>query len=99
MLLHFQNYFAYEFQLIYHYIITLNYNEKIDNLKALLKRPVREVQAILPNLPAGVVDSMKSVAADMVRTGELDSISTIRALDGAWGTDLAILTGLNSDTE
>lgn len=71
----------------------------VSDLKALLKRPVREIQAILPNLPAGVVDSMKSVAADMVRTGELDSISTIRALDSAWGTDLAILTGLNSDTE
>ena len=71
----------------------------VSDLKALLKRPVREIQAVLPNLPAGVIDSMKSVAADMVRNGELDSISTIRALDGAWGTDLAILTGLNSDIE
>lgn len=71
----------------------------VSDLKNLLKRPVREIQAILPNLPAGVIDSMKSVAADMVRTGELDSIATIRALDGAWGTDLAILTGLNSDIE
>ena len=71
----------------------------VSDLKSLLKRPVREIQAILPKLPAGVVDSMKSVAADMVRNGELDSISTIRALDGAWGTDLAILTGLNSDIE
>ena len=71
----------------------------VSDLKALLKRPVREIQAVLPNLPAGVIDSMKSVAADMVRNGELDSISTIRTLDGAWGTDLAILTGLNSDIE
>ncbi len=71
----------------------------VSDLKVLLKRPVREIQTVLPNLPAGVIDSMKSVAADMVRTGELDSISTIRALDGAWGTDLAILTGLNSDAE
>ena len=71
----------------------------VSYLKNLLKRPVREIQAILPNLPTGVIDSMKSVAADMVRNGELDSIATIRALDGAWGTDLAILTGFNSDTE
>ena len=71
----------------------------VSDLKNLLKRPVREIQAILPNLPTGVIDSMKSVAADMVRNGELDSIATIRALDGAWGTDLAILTGFNSDTE
>ena len=71
----------------------------VSDLKNLLKRPVREIQAILPNLPNGVIDSMKSVAADMVRSGELDSIATIRALDGAWGTDLAILTGFNSDTE
>ena len=71
----------------------------VSDLKNLLKRPAREIQAILPNLPNGVIDSMKSVAADMVRSGELDSIATIRALDGAWGTDLAILTGFNSDTE
>ena len=71
----------------------------VSDLKNLLKRPVREIQAILPNLPTGVIDSMKSVAADMVRNGELDSIATIRALDSAWGTDLAILTGFNSDTE
>lgn len=71
----------------------------VSDLKDLLKRSAKEIMAVLPNLPAGVVDSMKSVAADMVRTGELDSIATIRALDGAWGTDLAILTGLNSDAE
>lgn len=71
----------------------------VTDLKKLLKRPIQEIQAILPNLPIGVIDSMKSVAADMVRNGELDSISTIRALDGAWGTDLAILTGLNRDSE
>ena len=71
----------------------------VSDLKILLKKPVREIQAILPILPIGVINSMKSIAADMVRTGELDSIATIRALDGAWGTDLAILTGLNNAVE
>lgn len=71
----------------------------VSDLRELLQRPTREIQAIIPNLPIGVVDSLKSIAAEMVRNGELDSISTIRALDGMWGTDLAILTGLNSDAQ
>ena len=63
-------------------------------LEAMLRKPVNQVMTIVPSLPRGIQDSLKGLAADMVRTGALDSVSTIKALDEFWGTQLSILTGL-----
>lgn len=63
-------------------------------LEAMLRKPANQVMAIVPSLPRGIQDSLKGLAADMVRTGALDSVSTIKALDEFWGTQLSILTGL-----
>lgn len=48
-------------------------------------------------MPAGIKDSIKSIAATKIGSGELDSVSTIRALDKYFGTKLMLITGLYND--
>lgn len=65
-----------------------------NEMKNILKKSANEIKALLPTLPPGIQSSLKGMAADMVRSGELDSVSVIKALDEVWGTQLNILTGL-----
>lgn len=68
-------------------------------LMGFLKKPANQVKGILPTLPVGVQESLKSIAADMIRTKQLDSLSTIKALDEVWGTNLVLMTGFFDDNE
>lgn len=69
----------------------------IDNVDALLRKSPREIIAALDKMPAGIKDSIKSIAATKIGSGELDSVSTIRALDKYFGTKLMLITGLYND--
>lgn len=71
----------------------------IDKMKDILRKPAAEITRLLPTLPPGVQDNLKNTAAEMVRTGELDSLSVIKALDQVWGTQLSLLTGLFDEND
>jgi hypothetical protein len=68
-------------------------------MKDILRKSAGEIINLLPTLPPGVQDSLKGTAAEMVRTGELDSLSVIKALDDIWGTQLILTTGLFNTNE
>lgn len=68
-------------------------------LSNFLKKPANKIKEALPTLPLGVQDSLKSIAAQKIRTGELDSISVIKTLDEFWGTNLTLMTGLIDEEE
>lgn len=63
--------------------------EKIDetNLDDVMKLPLTKFRAKLKSSPNGVKNSIKSMAASKINSGELDSISKIKAIDEILGTD------------
>lgn len=62
---------------------------EMDNLNEMIKA--------IEKLPKSVVDTLKSIAASWVANGKIDSVSKIKALDKAFGTDLNILADILSD--
>lgn len=70
----------------------------ISKMKDILHKSAAEIRNLLPTLPPGVQENLKSTAAEMVRNGELDSLSVIKALDEIWGTQLSLLTGFFEET-
>ena len=87
--------FVKEFQKLEKYYTSMY---TVAELEDVLRKPAREIRDILPTLPKGVQDSLKNIAAKMISTGELDSISTIKALDEYWNTNLSLMTGfVNND--
>lgn len=66
----------------------------IKDLIKILDMPVNDMIAEIKKLPKGAVDSIKSLAANQVSTGTLDSVKKIRALDEYFGTDLNLLASL-----
>lgn len=75
------------------------YNENYadSDIYEILRRPTREILLALDSMPAGTKDSVKSIAATMIGSGELDSVTTIKALDNYFGTKLMLITGLYND--
>ena len=71
----------------------------ISDIKQILQRPINEIKQIIPQLPAGIEDSLKAIASEMVRSGELDSVSVIKGLDEIWGIDLNLLIGFSDSEE
>ena len=51
----------------------------------------------IKKLPAGALSSLKSIAAEQVYTGEIDSVRRIKALDSVFGTDLNLIGELFAD--
>lgn len=68
-----------------------------NDLNALLKMKPKEMCEMLDKMPPGIKNSVKSMAATMIGNGELDSVSTIKALDKYFGTKLMLITGLYND--
>lgn len=60
----------------------------IDNLFAL---PLNQFKKKLRDLPVGFRDSVKNIAGERIRDGSLDSISKIKAIDEALGTELRLM--------
>ena len=75
------------------------YKEKytVKDLRKVLELPVGEMVDAIKELPKGAADSLKSIAAQQVSTGQLDSVRKIKALDEFFGTDLNLIGELISD--
>ena len=58
---------------------------------------VSEMIEAIKALPKGAAESLKSVAAQQVSTGQLDSVKKIKALDEFFGTDLNLIGELIND--
>lgn len=67
------------------------------NIREILNMPDNQMKAEIAKLPKGAVDSLKSIAVNMIVSGEIDSIRKIKALDDAFGTDLSLLNELLSN--
>ena len=58
--------------------------------------PKQMVEA-LNNMPVGVKETVKSMAAAKIEDHSFDSVARIKALDDYFGTQLMLLTGLFGD--
>lgn len=67
------------------------------NIKEILDMPDYQMKEAISKLPKGAIESLKSIAVNMIVSGEIDSIKRIRALDEAFGTDLSLLNELLSN--
>lgn len=64
------------------------------NIKEILELPDYQMKEEIAKLPKGAVDSLKSIAANQIASGEIDSVRKIKALDEAFGTDLSLFNEL-----
>lgn len=69
----------------------------LQNIREILTLPDDKMIEEIKKLPKGALDSLKSIAADQVFTGEIDSVRKIKALDSVFGTDLNLLGELFSE--
>ena len=70
----------------------------IRNIKAILNLPDAQMVKEIEKLPSGALNSLKSIAAEQVATGEIDSVRKIKALDSVFGTNLNLLGELFSNS-
>lgn len=72
------------------------YNERytVKELRDILNLDIHEMKEAIAELPEGAKNSLKSIAADCVKTGLVDSVRKIKALDEIFGTDLNLLADL-----
>lgn len=64
-----------------------------DNPAAFFRLPPAEIKSRLETAPKGLKEAIKSVAAQCVKNGTLDSINVIKAVDAALGTQLLTFVG------
>lgn len=69
---------------------------KDTDLKEILNTSPDNIKKIIPTLPAGAIEALKTIASTMVSNGTLDSINKIKVLDEVFGTQLILLTNLNN---
>lgn len=67
------------------------------DLKAILHLPSKQMADAINRLPEAVIPTIRSLAATMVGTGEIDSLRTIRTLDTIFGADFNLLSELFSE--
>lgn len=60
------------------------------DLKAILKMTPSQMEKVIPTLPVGAQDALKTIAATMVDEGELDSVKRTQTLDSIFGTELLL---------
>ena len=60
----------------------------VDNLNKFFELDNKTFKKKLEALPTGIQNSIKSIAADMLESGKLDSLDKIKSLDTVLGTDL-----------
>lgn len=63
---------------------------KIGDLKRVLTYSPAQLKKVLPTLPVGAQESIKSLAMSGVNDGSLDSVKAIRVLDEFFGTDMLL---------
>lgn len=68
------------------------YDNIPDNLEEIFNLPNEKFKKVISSLPDGAKESVKSMAAKFIRSGELDSVAKIRAMDEIFGCELSLLT-------
>lgn len=76
-----------------------NDSHSIKELREILAMPVDKMVKTIQDLPATVMDAVKSLAAKQVATGQIDSVRKIRALDELFGTDLNLIGEIFAENE
>lgn len=66
----------------------------IKDLKDVLKLPVSSMKKTIQSLPDGAKESIKSIAAGQIRSGQLDSVNKIKALDELFDVKFILMTNL-----
>lgn len=59
-----------------------------DDLKQILALPAAQMRSVIEQLPDSVKETLKSMAAMAIDTGELDSVQRIKTLDEIFGTQM-----------
>ena len=72
------------------------YNTMYTNkdLRDIIMLSPKEIKKVVPTLPEGVKESLKSMASTMIDNGTLDSVARIKALDELFSTNLMLKTEL-----
>ena len=61
-----------------------------EDLFAILQLAPEEMRRIIPQLPEGVKESLKTIAVKAIDDGRLDSVQRVRVLDQIFGTDMLL---------
>ena len=64
------------------------------DFRDILKLPPEQIKSVVDTLPEGLIPTLRSLAASMVSSGEIDSVRTIRALTDIFGSDFTLLSEL-----
>ena len=67
------------------------------DIRAILNMSIDAMLEAIEKLPKGAVDSLKTIAAKQVASGELDSVNKIKALDKLFGTDLNLIGSFSDE--
>lgn len=67
--------------------------KEFDDVEEFLQSGATTIRKTLPNAPQGYKDLVTYTAADMIRSGTIDSIATINAIDDILGKNLTTLLG------
>lgn len=62
-----------------------------EDIEAILAKSPKALKSALEAAPDGIKIAVKTVAANKIRTGELDSLAKIKIIDETLGTDLRLL--------
>lgn len=62
----------------------------LDDMDTLFSNNADSLKNILRNMPKGLQDAVKVIATTMIEDGRLDSLSQIKAIDEALGTELKL---------
>ncbi len=68
----------------------------IQDIKGILNLTEKKMIEEIEKLPIGAKNSLKTIAAEQVYTGQLDSVRKIKALDSVFKTDLNLIGELFS---
>ena len=63
-------------------------------LRDIIMLSPKEIKKIVPTLPEGVKESLKSMASTMIDNGVLDSVARIKVLDELFDTNMMLKTNL-----
>jgi hypothetical protein len=66
----------------------------LEDIEGILNYDSSDIEKILPQLPNGARESLKSIAATKIANGTLDSVAKIKVLDEFFNTQLMLLTDL-----
>lgn len=66
------------------------------DLKEILRLPAEQLASVISQLPEGIQNTLRSLAATMVGNGEIDSLRTVKELEKIFGADFNLLSELFS---